>query len=456
MIEMNAEGTRDVVSKFEKWPVHYIKKNVDGGHLNVPDFQRNDVWKNPDKSRLIESILRGIPIPMIYLAKEEGKKYAVIDGQQRIKSIVQYLDDKFGLSGLQVLTYLKNQRYSNLKGKHKPLASRLLDAEIPVIIITARADDEIVYEIFDRINTSGMKLNPQEIRNCMYHGGYNDLVKKELALEDNFEYLLGSSQDKFHRRMLDAELVLRFFAFHRLERINVYKPPLKRFLDREMEEHRNISDVEKQGFTNIFKESVKLTKEVFDKKAFRKFNRVSENEVNGGWENQIIRGIFDVVMCGFALYVEGIDWGDRETIVQFKDAIREELIYLMVHDDKFIDATSGSRTDKENPVRTRFKIWFDSLREITENQNNTFSLERKKQVYDSNPECCICNKTIQNLDDAEINNVDYWRGEEIPRNARVAHRYCNRKAYSDFRQSETEKSKNKQENKLLNPCKSAS
>lgn len=149
---MNAEVTRDIFSKLEYWSVYDIKRNFDEGRLNVPDFQRNDVWQNPDKSHLIESILRGIPIPSIYLAEEEEGKYVVIDGQQRINSIVRYLDSKFGLSGLNVLTNLKNQRYSNLKGEHKQLASRLLDAKIPVIIISTRADDEIVYEIFNRRN----------------------------------------------------------------------------------------------------------------------------------------------------------------------------------------------------------------------------------------------------------------------------------------------------------------
>lgn len=226
--------------------------------------------------------------------------------------------------------------------------------------------------------------------------------------------------------MIDSELVLRFFAFNRLGRFHIeeYKPSLKQFLNREMEHHTNISGNEKQEFTNIFKESVKLTKEVFDRNAFRKFYRGSESEVNGRWDNKIIKGIFDVVMCGFASYVE---MGSRETIVQFKDAIREEFIYLMAHDDEFIDATSGPRTHEQNPVRIRFKIGFDSLHEITENQNNNFSLELKKQVYDKNPECCICGKRIQILDDAEIHNVDnYWRGETIPIDARVAHRYCNR------------------------------
>ncbi len=384
------------------------------------------MWQNPDKSRLIESILRGIPIPSIYLAEEEEGKYVVIDGQQRINSIIQYMDNKFGLSGLNVLTNLKNKRYSNLIGEHKPLEERLRHAKIPVIIISTRADDTIVYEIFNRLNTGGMKLNAQEIRNCMYHGNYNDLIKK-LALDSNFVYLLGSSQDKLYRRMIDSELVLRFFAFDRLGLFNIgaYRHPLKRFLNREMADHTNISDVEKQKFTNIFKESVKLTKDVFDRNAFRKFNMGSENEVNGKWDNKINKGIFDVVMCGFASYVK---MDSRETIVQFKDAIREELIYLMTHDDEFIDATSGHGTHEQNPVRTRFRIGFESLHKITENQNNNFSLEFKKQVYNRNPECCICGRRIQIPDDAEIHGVDYyWRGETIPIDARVAHRYCNQK-----------------------------
>ena len=243
-------------------------------------------------------------------------------------------------------------------------------------------------------------------------------------MDDNFVYLLGSSQDKLYRRMLDSELVLRFFAFNRLRfHIQEYKPPLKQFLNREMEHHRNIGDGEKQGFTNIFKESVKLTKDVFDENAFRKFNMGSENEVNGKWDNKIIKGIFDVVMCGFASYV---GMGSRETIIQFKDAIREELIYLMAHDEEFINAIVGPRTYEKIPVRTRFKIWFDSLRKITENQNNNFSLELKKKVCGRTPECCVCGRGIQILDDAEIHNVDYyWRGETIPIDARVAHRYCN-------------------------------
>ncbi len=431
----NAEETRDISSKSEDWGLSDIKLKYDQGRLTVPDFQRRpDVWKPPRMSRLIESILRDIPIPSIYLAEEGVGRYVVIDGQQRINSIVRYLNGDYGLSesGLEILKELKNKRYSNIIGEYKKFARRLDDAKIPVIIITTQAGDEIVYEIFNRLNTGGMKLNAQEIRNCMYHGNYNELIKgladpSIKGFDENFVYLLGSSQDNLYKRMNDAELVLRFFAFRRLGPFHIgeYMHPLKQFLNREMEQLRNISEGEQEAYTNLFKETVKLTKDVFDRNAFRKFNMGSENEVYGKWDNKINKAIFDVVMCGFAHYAEG---DNGETIIQFKDAIREELIYLMTHDEEFIDAIVGSRTYEKIPVRTRFKIWFDSLREITENQDNIFSLEFKKEVFDRNPVCCICGKSIQILDDAEIHGVDYyWRGETIPENAHVAHRYCNRK-----------------------------
>lgn len=429
MIKMNAEDTQDIFSRFENWGVLDIKRIFDEKHLNVPEFQREDVWHNPEKSRLIESLLRGIPIPSIYLSEEKEGIYNVIDGQQRINSIVQYLDDSFGLSGLQIFTNLRNIRYNNLKGEYVQLAHRLHNVKIPVIIITAQSDNEIVYEIFNRLNTGGMKLNAQEVRNCMYHGNYNDLIKK-LALDNNFGYLLGSSKVNLHRRMNDSELVLRFFAFNRLGKFNInkYNPPLKQFLNKEMDKHKNISDGnETETLTNIFKETVKLAREVFGINAFRKFNIGSEEDVTGKWDNKFIKGIFDVVMCGFARYVEDIN--EREAILQFKGAIREELIYLMLHNDDFIQAI-GDRTFEQIKVRTRFNIWFNSLSQIIENKNNVFSLELKKQICDKNSECCICGKNIQNLDDAEIHNVDYyWRGETIPITARVVHRYCNRNNY---------------------------
>ncbi len=409
------------------WGVLDIKRMYDGGNLIVQqDFQRRDVWDYVKKSRLIESMLRGIPIPSIYVEEVEEGKYVVIDGQQRINSIIQYLNEDYGLRGLSILEGLRNKKYNNIKGVPE-LDVRFHGAKIPVIIIKTE-NEKIKYEIFDRLNTGAMKLTAQELRNCMYHGEYNDLIKNELAADKDFEYLLGSVYDSFHKRMKDAELVLRFFAFYNIHPDD-YRPPMKRFLNREMEspdgETKDISDKQIEEYENIFKKCVRLTKEVFDKNAFRKFDMGSGKEVNGKWGKQINTALFDVEMIGFVPYVEELKWGNEDTIIQCKDAIYEELIYMMTHDKDFIYAI-GDKNYEKDKVRNRFQKWSAAIHKITENQDNNFSLETKEKIYNDNPDCCICGERIQDIDDAEIHDVKYyWRGETIPINSRLAHRYCN-------------------------------
>lgn len=250
---------------------------------------------------------------------------------------------------------------------------------------------------------------------------YNDLIKNELAVNDDFKFLLGNYYDEFYKRMKDAELVLRFFAFNNTHP-DEYKPPIKRFLDKEMESQdrgiKELSDKEREDSKNIFKKSVRLTKEVFGKNAFRKFDKGSDKEVNGRWGKQINTALFDIEMCGFTRY-------DEKTIIRCKDSIYEELIYMMTHDGDFIYST-GDRNYEKDKVRIRFQKWFDALEKITENQSNNFSLETKRKIYRDSPDCCICNERIQDIDDAEVYDVNYyWRGETIPINARLVHRYCN-------------------------------
>ena len=103
----------------------------------------------------------------------------------------------------------------------------------------------------------------------------------------------------------------------------------------------------------------------------------------------------------------------------------QELLYLMTHNEEFIDAI-GNRNYEKDKVRNRFKILSNSLNEITGIENNKFSLKLKQEIYDKNPECCDCNKRIQSIDDGEIYGVKYyWREEMIPYDARLIHRYCN-------------------------------
>ncbi len=412
--------------QFEQWSLQKIFDKSKEGELEIQEFQRKEIWDNAKQSRLIESILRDIPIPAIYLEKESDKKYVVIDGQQRIKSITHFLkggSDGLKLVGLSKLTELKNLKYEHLKGSEDS-RRKLKDAKIPVIIISD-CSKEMKYEIFERLNTGAMQLNPQELRNCMFHGNYNDMIKK-LSRNEDFKYLLGSIWGKYHNRMIDAELILRFFAFSRLKYylFEKYKSPMKKFLNNEMENHRIINDVEAKELTEkIFEKSVRLTKLIFGRNAFRKFSINSEEEISK-WDKNINKSLFDITMCGFSILPY-----DEKIFSQYASAIKEELLYLMTENKEFMKSTFGgagiTSTNNSPMVKTRFNIWLESVKKLVENKKNIFPSDLKNQIYEKSPNCCICGKRIQNIDDAVINGVKYyWRGEIIPINSELAHRYC--------------------------------
>jgi len=400
-------------------------KFQDGDLILNPDFQRWYVWDDKKASQLVESVLLGVPIPVIYMAEDYDGRWIVIDGQQRLVSLFRFFNpirigeqniEKLRLRGLTVLKSLNKKCFDELP---KPLQRRYKDYPIRIILITKESDEDAKFEIFRRLNTGAVRLNDQELRNCIYRGKYNDLIK-ELAANKDFLFLLGLKEP--HRRMQDRELVLRFFAFYHNTYLN-YTPPMKRFLDQEMKEHRNISEKEAKKLREIFKKCVDLSKIVFGEHAFRRFIIGSEDDPNGRWERRVNRALYDVIMFGFSRY-------EKRQIVPRSDSIREELLYLMTHNDDFIDAILF-HTDKKEKVEKRFKIWLASLEEIVGlpvEEPRTFMSHYKRQLWEEKPVCAICGNEIKLLDDAELDHIEYyWRGgRTIPKNARLVHRYCNR------------------------------
>lgn len=222
--------------------------------------------------------------------------------------------------------------------------------------------------------------------------------------------------------MRDRELVLRFFAFYHTP-FYQYKPPMKKFLNDEMEKYRKISEEEANKLRAIFKKSVELTKTVFGENAFKRFVAGTEHNPDGYWEGRVNRALYDIVMFGFTIY-------EKRQIVPHADAIREELIWLMTHDEDFIRSITVS-TDKREHVNIHFKKWIDSLQAIVgipQTEPRAFTLKFKEQLCRNDSTCQICGNKIHSLDDAEVDHIDfYWRGgKTIPSNARLVHRYCNR------------------------------
>lgn len=208
-----------------------------------PDYQRDVVWSISDQTRFIDSLTKQLPIPSICISLDyKTDKRLVIDGLQRITSIIRFLDDdEFKLSDLpDIDERLAGKTIATIKSKSKTIYDRVQNTTIPVTVIrcdTSKKDhNEYLFTIFHRLNTGGIKLNNQEIRNCIYSGSLNDLLKKlaDSILWKNF--INYNPQKKY--RFANEELILRFFAFY--DKYEFYTGKLSKFLNDYMNDNRNL------------------------------------------------------------------------------------------------------------------------------------------------------------------------------------------------------------------------
>lgn len=381
-----------------------------------PEFQRNYVWTREKASRLIESILLQIPLPVIYLAESEDGKCVVIDGQQRLKSIYDFRNGSYRLCKMSAFPELSGKRFNELS---EDLIDRIDNTGIRVVTFSKRCDPELKFNVFERLNTGAMSLNDQELRNCIYRGPYNDLLK-ELSEDAVFRKLLGLSNAE--RRMRDVQLVLRFAAFWHKTFLN-YKAPIKTFLNEDMRRYQQITNSDASDLREAFKKAVSLTNSLVGDVGFKRFYLGNEKSRNGYWENKKFNeSLYDVLMGSFSR-------ANKNLVMHNLDAIREAYIDLMTSDDDFIESITKS-TSSVAMVKRRFKKWDDKLDSIIGNQiiqPRCFSKEFKQKLFDKNPICAICNQAISCIDDAAVDHIEqFWNGgQTIEENARLTHRYCN-------------------------------
>lgn len=394
------------------------------GKLDLqPSFQRNYVWDIKKASRLIESVLLGVPLPIIYLSEEANGSTCVIDGQQRLTSFLAFFSggfpDKrpFKLTGLNILTELNGQGFKELSDEQQ---EKFLAYAIPVVTFKKESDQNLKFEIFERLNTGSAQLNDQELRNCIYRGELNELLKK-LSQYKEFKELMGFDEPK--TRMEDCEWVLRFCAFYYFT-TEKYKPSMKNFMNQMAREGRNLSENQLQEIETAFKNACQMAKSIFGDHAFKRYYAgESQTQQNGRWESKRFNAsLYDIVLNSFARR-------KKNSLMRHADAIREALIDLMVSDSEFNQAITAS-TSSEKHVKLRFRKWNDALDAILMNETDeprTFSFQLKKQMWDSNPTCSICGNQILSVDDAALDHIEqYWRGgKTVPENARLAHRFCN-------------------------------
>lgn len=413
------QGDPEIDSLYRKWK---------DGDLDIqPDFQRGFVWDITKASLLIESILLDIPLPVIYLSQEKDGREYVIDGQQRLTSFFSFFDGKlpdpqlpfgkdFRLTNLNVFTELGGKYFKDLP---KELQKKIRYYKIRTITFRKESEQDLKFEVFERLNTGSVSLNDQELRNCIYRGKYNDLLW-ELSEDKVFRELLGIKKPE--KRMKDVELVLRFAAFYHGTYIN-YKPPIKKFLNNDMEKYRFITEKDALDLRNAFKNTISIIKSLLGQHAFKRFYCGNGPQPNGYWEKKKFNAsLYDILMDSFARI-------DKNKAMQHLDSIREAYVDLMTSDQEFIDSIELS-TSSTQAIHKRFTKWrntLDSIFSITQREPRQFSLQLKETLYKLNPTCALCDQKILSIDDSAVDHIQqYWTGgKTIPENARLTHRYCN-------------------------------
>ena len=248
--------------------IEVLNNKLVSKEIVIPAFQRRYVWSVKRASRLIESFLLGLPVPQVFLYREEKKQdLLVVDGHQRLKSIEFFFAERFASGRSFKLKGVRSQweskKFSDLKTtEQRYLKNSVLRATI--FEQTDPKDHTSMFEIFNRLNTGGMILSSQEIRNCLYRGRIVHLLN-ELNEYENWRRLLGSEQP--HKRMRDIEMILRFFALK--DRWKRYTKTMRDFLSNYMADKRDIPNHEAKEYSRIFRSTVDKIYNEIGPKAFR-------------------------------------------------------------------------------------------------------------------------------------------------------------------------------------------
>lgn len=281
-------GYSRVVTENGSCKVAFIKDTFNNSNYNLhPEYQRRIRWSEQKRSKLIESLIINIPIPPIFLYEYDFDKYEVMDGLQRLSAIIDYYDNKYKLTGLVEWGELNGMYYSDLPEKIKEGIGRRQIQTITLLKESANnldSADRIKRLVFERLNTGGIKLNGQEIRNALFAGNGNKMcnelseyklfrklwgiveVKEDSFLDDQ-EYEDDDTlwKNNLYKRMGDVELVLRFFS---MRFFNDFNTPLDEFLDNTLINLNSYSDLELNLLKEVFCKSIDNASKLFSDKAF--------------------------------------------------------------------------------------------------------------------------------------------------------------------------------------------
>lgn len=297
-------------------------------------FQRKaGLWNQSQKSRLLESIFLKIPLPAFYFDASNDDKWQIIDGLQRITTLKEYVvEKKFALSGMEFLKDLDGLKYDELP---RALQRRLEETQLNIYQVNPSTPKNVKFNIFKRINTGGLTLEPQEIRNALYQGKATSFLLK-LSLEQEFKIATGYSIKS--DRMLDREFCLRYIAFTE-QKLADYLGNLDEYLNSAMEFLNKSSDDKLDDIEKQFKRTMSNCYEIFGNYAFRRVNTQTKRR------GPVNKALFEA----WSLIISTLNNSDIEKIKEQRSILINHFFDLLNN----YDFQNAIKASDKNSVNTR-------------------------------------------------------------------------------------------------------
>lgn len=330
-----------VLIRNETRTIHDVARRIDKGFFIMnPDFQRDFVWDEEKQSKLIESVLMRIPLPVFYLGEDNQGKMIVVDGLQRLSTFKRFLNNNFRLK-LPQQEELNKKLFKELSPK---LQNRIEDCNLILYVIDTKVPERARLDIFERVN-SGEPLTRQQMRNCLYNGVATQFLKNE-AETSLFKKVTGNSLKP--KTMRDREFINRFCAFQLLPLEN-YKGDMDAWLAMALKEMNQLGEESLTELSNKFQNTLQNNFILFSKHTFRKHCQKQHKR------GVINASLWDVMTVGLAKYSD-------EQVKLHADDFRR-YFYALLKDDSFINSISIS-TNNSSKVNYRFNATQQMLKEV--------------------------------------------------------------------------------------------
>ncbi|WP_069471693.1 DUF262 domain-containing protein [Candidatus Marithrix sp. Canyon 246] len=274
--ETESFDPRDIDISLEQQNIDFLLSKLEDREIDLnTEFQRStDLWDDVKMSRLIESLMVRFPLPVFYFDITDKNKWQVVDGLQRLSTLKKFvIDNKLKLKDLDFLKDIEGKNFKDLSDNevYKHLIRTMKGTQIVLYLIRPGTPKPVKYRLYERINTGGLKLNPQEIRHALNQGIAANYVQELSQLSEFKKVIIYSTN-----RMLDREFVLRYIAFREISFYN-YKLTFTKFLDNAMENIAKCSNSRREQLKQEFAKALETAYQIFDDKAFRKQPRAKYN-----------------------------------------------------------------------------------------------------------------------------------------------------------------------------------